>query len=99
MAWATSFNRRVDNSVWYQSPNWAGFSGRVQYGATSGATSNATNDGSTFPASVKPQLWSVGLNYTLGGLYAGLGYEYHKDYITAATRSIGAAGFGDDCSG
>ena len=93
MAWATSFNRRVGNSLWYQSPNWAGFSGRVQYGATSGATSNATNDSSTTPGSVKPQLWSVGLNYTLGGLYAGVGYEYHKDYITASTRSIGAAGF------
>jgi predicted porin len=93
LAWATSFNRRVGNSVWYQSPNWAGFSGRVQYGATSGSTSNATNSDSTTPGSVKPWLGSVGLNYTLGGLYAGLGYEYHKDYITASTRSIGAAGF------
>ena len=49
LAWATSFNRRVGNSVWYQSPNWAGFSGRVQYGATSGATSNATNSGRPLP--------------------------------------------------
>lgn len=94
LAWATSFNRRVTNSLWYQSPNWAGFSGRVQYGTTSGATSNATNDNSTFPSSVKPWLGSIGINYTLGGLYAGLGYEYHSDYITAATRSITSAGPG-----
>src|SRR5262245_30066635 len=93
LSWATSFNRRVGNSVWYQSPNWAGFSGRVQYGVTSGATSNATNDSSTFPGSVKPSLWSVGLNYPLGGLFVGAGYEYHGDFITAATRSIGTAGF------
>ena len=93
LSWATSFNRRVNNSLWYQSPNWAGFSGRLQYGAVSGATSNATNSGAPFPGSVKPQLWSLGLNYTLGGFYGGLGYEYHKDYITAAARSIGTAGF------
>jgi predicted porin len=92
LQWATSFNRRVANSAWYQSPNWAGFSARVQYGATSGATNNATNEAPNFPSTVKPSLWSVGLNYTLGGLYAGLGYEYHGDYITAATRSMGAAG-------
>jgi predicted porin len=90
--WATAFNRRVGNSAWYQSPNWAGFSARVQYGATSGATSNATNDDPNLPSKVKPSLWSVGLNYTLGGFFAGVGYEYHGDYITAAARSMGTAG-------
>jgi len=92
LRWATSFNRRVPNSVWYQSPNWGGFSARVQYGATNGATSNATNEAPNFPSTVKPSLWSVGLNYTLGGLYAGVGYEHHGDYITAAARNMGAAG-------
>ena len=90
--WATGFNRRVANSVWYVSPNWAGFSGRVQYGATSGSTSNATNESPNFPSTVKPSLWSVGLNYALGGFNAGVAYEYHGDYITAAARSMGAAG-------
>lgn len=69
-----------------------GFSARVQYGATNGATSNATNEAPNFPSTVKPSLWSVGLNYTLGGLYAGVGYEHHGDYITAAARNMGAAG-------
>jgi predicted porin len=90
--WATVFNRRVGNSVWYVSPNWAGFSARVQYGATSGATSNATNESPNLPSTVKPSLWSVGLNYALGGFFAGVGYEYHGDYITAAARSMGVAG-------
>jgi predicted porin len=86
---AFSFHRRQSNSIWYQSPTWAGFRGRIVYGATSGATGNASNDGSPTPGSVKPQLWGVGVSYTLGGLYAGIGYEYHEDYITAAARAMG----------
>jgi predicted porin len=86
---AASFHRRNGNQLWYQSPTWAGFRGRVSYGATSGATSNASNDGSPTPGGIKPYLWGVGLQYTLGGLYAGLGYEYHKDYIAAAARAMG----------
>jgi predicted porin len=87
--WATAYTRRVGNSIWYQSPTWAGFRGRLAYGATSGATSNATNESPNLPSTVKPSLWSLGLSYTLGGLYAGLGYEYHGDYITAAARNMG----------
>jgi predicted porin len=89
--WATQYTRRVANTVWYQSPTWAGFRGRIAYGATSGATGNATNEDTNLPSEVKPSLWSVGLNYTLGGLSAGVGYEYHGDYITASARNMGAA--------
>jgi predicted porin len=100
---AASFHRRQSNQVWYQSPTWAGFRGRISYGATGGGTANATNDGANFPSQVKAQLWGVGVSYTLGGLYAGIGYEYHDDYITTAARqlsagiaapSAGCAGFG-----
>jgi predicted porin len=87
---AISFHRRQQNQLWYQSPTWAGFRGRVSYGATSGATNNASNDGAPFPSEVKPYLWGVGVSYTLGGLYAGVGYEYHKDYITSNGRLMGA---------
>jgi len=83
-----SFIRRP-NSVWYQSPTWAGFRGRVVYGVTSGATANASNDGSPTPGGVKPTLWGVGVTYTLGGLYAGIGWENHKDYITSSARLMG----------
>lgn len=92
--WAFSFHRRVGNSVWYQSPTWAGFRGRLQYGATSGSSGNATPDSPNLPSTVKPQLWGAGVSYTLGGLYAGLGWEYHADYITAAARNLVAAGGG-----
>jgi predicted porin len=87
--WAASFHRRVGNSIWYQSPTWAGFRGRVQYGATGGATSNATNDSANFPSQVKPSLWGVGVSYTLGGLFAGVGWELHNDYFTSAVRNMG----------
>jgi predicted porin len=87
---ALSFHRRQQNQIWYQSPTWAGFRGRVSYGATSGATGNASNDGAPFPGDIKPYLWGVGASYTLGGLYAGVGYEYHKDYITSNGRLMGA---------
>ena len=85
-AMATSFHRRQSNQIWYQSPTFAGFRGRVSYGATSGATSNATNDGANLPSTVKPQLWGASVSYTLGGLYAGVGWEKHDDYITTAAR-------------
>jgi predicted porin len=93
---AFSFHRRQSNSVWYQSPTWAGFRGRVAYGATGGATANASNDGAPFPGEVKAQLWGASVSYTLGGLYAGVGFEYHDDYITTAARQgtalLGTAG-------
>ena len=36
----------------------------------------------------KAQLWGASVSYTLGGLYAGVGYEYHEDYITARPRAV-----------
>ena len=90
---ALSFHRRQSNQIWYQSPTWAGFRGRVSYGATSGATGNATNDGANFPSTVKAQLWGAGVSYTLGGLYAGVGWEKHDNYITTAARLTAGAGF------
>ena len=93
---ALSFHRRQSNSVWYQSPTWAGLRGRVAYGATGGATANASNDGAPFPGDVQAQLWGASASYTLGGLYAGVGFEYHEDYITTAARQgaalLGTAG-------
>ena len=88
---ALSFHRRQSNQIWYQSPTLAGFRGRLSYGATSGSTSNATNDGANFPSQVKASLWGAGVSYTLGGLYAGIGWEKHDNYITTAARLTGAA--------
>jgi predicted porin len=90
---AMSFHRRQSNQIWYQSPTFAGFRGRVAYGATSGGTGNATNEGANFPGDVKAELWGVGASYTLGGLFAGVAYEYHDNYITTAARLTQGAGF------
>ena len=88
-----SFHRRQSNQIWYQSPTFAGFRGRVSYGATSGATSNATNDGANTPGNVKASLWGANVSYTLGGLYAGIGWENHNNYLTTAARLTSGAGF------
>jgi len=88
-----SFHRRQSNQLWYQSPTWAGFRGRIIYGATGGSTANASNDGAAVPGSTKAQLWGVGVSYTLGGLFAGIGYEDHSDYVTTAAR-LGASATG-----
>ena len=72
---AFSFHRRQSNQIWYQSPTWAGFRGRLSYGATSGATGNASNEQPPAPGKVTPQLWGANVSYTLGGLYAGVGWE------------------------
>jgi predicted porin len=90
---AMSFHRRQSNQIWYQSPTFAGFRGRISYGATSGGTGNATNSNSAFPSEVKAQLWGAGVSYTLGGLFAGVAYEKHDDYITTAARLTQGAGF------
>ena len=93
---ALAYHRRRSNSVWYQSPTWAGLRGRVAYGATGGSTANASNDGAPFPGKAEAWLAGVGVSYTLGGLYAGVAYEYHGDYITQAARqgtALTAAGW------
>jgi predicted porin len=90
---AASFHRRQSNQIWYQSPTFAGFRGRLSYGATSGGTSNATNEGANFPSEVNATLWGAGVSYTLGGLFAGIGYEKHTDYLTTAARLTAGAGF------
>ena len=88
--WGTSFNRRVSNAFWYQSPTWAGFRLRLQYGAPGNQTTASSGAGASGTGGkLSPALYGVGATYTLGGLYAGFGYEYHKDYLATASRTFG----------
>ena len=89
VAEATSFHRRVSNSFWYQSPSWAGFRLRLHYGAPGNQSTPSDGSGTGTGGKLNPTLYSVGATYTLGGLYAALGYEYHTDYLAAASRTFG----------
>lgn len=88
-----AFNRRQGNSVQYWSPNWAGFSFRLDYSANEGKTS-----ASAAAPSISPELYSGTLEYATGPVIVRYGYEQHKDYfgLTAiagpTANAFGAAG-------
>ena len=72
----TGFYRRTDQTIWYESPNWSGFSFEVDYTlsafkTTSAGTGNDTN----------PTILSVGGKYAPEGApyYVDLAFEQHKD--------------------
>jgi predicted porin len=65
---AGSFHLRRANSVRYESPTWAGVQGLVQYSPDE-ARSPSRN----------AYLWSLGVVYEQGPLYAALAYELHND--------------------
>ena len=86
---AFSFHRRQSNQIWYQSPTWAGFRARVAYGATSGATSNATNDGAATPGESSRSCGALACRTRSAASTPGSGYENHEDYITSHARAAG----------
>ena len=92
--WATSFHRRQSNSFWYQSPSWAGFRIRAHWGAENNQSSPSNNTGTGVGGELNPWLFGASVSYTLGGLYAGVGYEYHNDYIALAARTYGGLQMG-----
>jgi predicted porin len=72
-----NFSRREQNSVQYWSPNWAGFTVRLQYTANEGKTSTSN-----------PSVHGGSLAYSAGNLYAAVAYEKHKD-VAASTSEDG----------
>lgn len=70
-AGCTGFYRRTDQTVWYESPNWSGFSFEVDY-TLSAFKNTAGND---------PKVLSIGGKFQPEGapFYVDLSYEQHKD--------------------
>jgi predicted porin len=68
----TGFYRRTDQTIWYESPNWSGFSFEVDY--TLSAFKSNTPD-------VNPTIISVGGKYAPEGQpwYIDLAFEQHTD--------------------
>ncbi len=64
-----SFDDRYANSIRYDSPNFAGFTGSAQYSALENNTPGRTNAGA----------WQVGGFYNNGPLQAGIAYAKHSE--------------------
>jgi predicted porin len=88
-----SFHRRVANVIQYWSPNWAGFSARLAYGAGDtnvGSTANGVSEAS----GLRPALYSGTVTFESGPWYAAVAAERHKDFqalntLLAAPQSSG----------
>jgi predicted porin len=83
----TTFSRRQGTTVWYQSPNWSGFTLRGQYKVNHG---DSTNDTAT-PNSLKTSIWGLSGRYTNGPLFVGVGYEKHNDLAAFGIRNFSPA--------
>ncbi len=80
----TSFSRRQNNSVFYDSPNFSGFQGFVGISTATGSIAQTNASSGT-----KPRVWSVAGTYTNGPLYATLAYENHSNFGAAGTSYNG----------
>lgn len=86
----SDFDRRAENTIHYISPTWGGFHLRAATEVTGSESDNTGN-----PAK---SLYSASAVYGAGPLYAALGYETHKNGVTAwdtgTTVKGGKAGVG-----
>jgi len=92
------FYRRTDHTVWYDSPNWGGFT----FGAYSTLTAYKTGN----TALSNPRVWGVGGKYVGPSVpvQAWVAYESHKDLdglavITGATSAFPNATASAACPG
>ena len=74
-----NFKKRQNNSINYDSPNFAGF--QVLAAFTSSQPSTGTLDAAT---NNKPRVYSLGVQYSAGPLYVSGGYEQHREFAPAA---------------
>jgi hypothetical protein len=73
-----SFTRRQNNTINYHG-SWSGVGVFAQVSAANESTAS-TN----LTTANKPRMYGVGVNYAAGPIYAGLGYERHKDFNPAS---------------
>lgn len=80
------FDVRAGNSVGYWTPNFGGFSGKLQF-----STSEFENAAGT----ISPRLWGAALNYDAGPLSVLAAYERHEDsYALVAANTAAGVAFG-----
>ncbi|MFL6581410.1 MAG: porin, partial [Burkholderiales bacterium] len=84
------FYRRTDHTIWYESPNWGGFTFEADYTLSAYKTA-----GTAGAPSINPTVISVGGKFQPEGapFYIDLAYEQHKDMfgIFAIANAINPA--------
>lgn len=76
------FKRRQQNSINYDSPNFAGFQVMAMF------TSSQPSTGTLSAASnSKPRVMSLGGQYSAGPLFVAAGYEQHRDFAGAGATA------------
>jgi predicted porin len=85
------FDARLNNLLMYQSPNIAGFSGEIAYGA------NEQKSTSTATAQIDPSVWSLQARYELGPVFVSYSRERRNDVfglnsLTTFVPSTGVTG-------
>lgn len=73
-----AFTRRLQNSVHYNTPVWAGFSARAAYGANEERS-----------ATLNPYLVSISASWEADWLYVTAAHEEHEAYQAPGTRDRG----------
>ena len=75
----TGFYRRTDNTIWYESPNWSGFTFEVDYTLSAGKNVNTDPTVISMGGKFQPE----------GGIwYVDAAYEQHKDMFGANNTAL-----------
>jgi predicted porin len=77
------FERRLSNTIQYQSPSFGGFQAKFAYSAPEAEGRTATG------RTMKPEVYGASAEYKNGPLYLGFGYEKHDDLIVAGRSDDG----------
>jgi predicted porin len=93
------FYRRTENSIWYDSPNYNGFT----WGAYTQLPTNKSTGGAPAGTADNPSLWGFGAKYvgTTMPLQVWGAYEQHKDFygLAVITGNTGAGATGSKDKG
>ena len=92
----SEYYMRESNAIWYNTPNFNGFSGGV-YGTLPAYKTTAT----ATSAGINPEGWGIGGKYVGPSLpiQAWIAYEHHKDWFGLAAVNPAGGAFGNGAGG
>lgn len=75
------FHLRPDNSIAYETPSFGGFQAGIHYSPDEAKGNPPGTSG------IDANLWSMGVKYEAGPLYASVQYERHNDWLEGSANS------------